>query len=465
MSTALTTFDALRRHGSVLRSAWRARRELDGPRRLGDEAAFLPAALSLQETPVHPAPRCAMALILAVFTCALIWSIVGHIDIVAVAPGRLVVEGQTKLVQPLEAGVIAALHVQDGDRVDTGQVLVELDPTDAAADHGSLEEQLNAALEQAARAQALGAAATFGSLDNAAAAPADPALLRGEWEDFRAQLARLDAEITRRRAEQRTASEQLAKLHDVVPLLRQREVDIDDLAKLGFVAAHAGQDRRRDRLEAERDLSTQQARVEEAAAALTESLRKRAAYVSETLRTLNDRATEARRRADQLAPQVAKARHRQQRAALKAPVTGTVQQLAVHTTGGVVTPAQPLMVIVPIDRALTAHVHIGNRDIGFVRVGQAVAVKLDAFPFTRHGTVRAALTWVSRDAVVDEKTGQAVFQAHVTLSRRDIDVDGTPVSLGPGLQVTAEIKTGRRRVIEFLLSPIERRVSESLGER
>src|SRR5262249_6763717 len=132
-----------------------ARHDLAGPRRLADEAAFLPARLSLQETPVHPAPRRAMAVIVALFVIALAWSILGRVDIVAVAPGRIVVGEHTKVIQPLEAGVVAAIRVRDGDHVRAGQVLVELDATGASADARSVQEQWREASGEARRTEAL----------------------------------------------------------------------------------------------------------------------------------------------------------------------------------------------------------------------------------------------------------------------------------------------------------------------
>ena len=134
--------ELLDRYTRVLRAAWEHRDQLAGPRLLVDEQAFLPAALSLQETPVHPAPRRFAIVICVVFAVAVLWSIVGRVDIVAVAPGRIVVGGRTKLIQPLERSVVKAVLVKDGDAVEEGQVLVELDGTVANADQSSVEEQL-----------------------------------------------------------------------------------------------------------------------------------------------------------------------------------------------------------------------------------------------------------------------------------------------------------------------------------
>jgi hemolysin D len=230
------------------------------------------------------------------------------------------------------------------------------------------------------------------------------------------------------------------------------------------VAAHASQDRTRERIELERDLAAQLARVAETEAAAAENRQARTALLAETRRSLNERLAKANQDTAQLKQQGAKTAQREQLASLTAPVAGTVQQLAIHTAGGVVTPAQALMVIVPDGGAVTAEVTIDNKDIGFVHEGQAVEVKLETFNFTRYGTVPATLLRVTGDAVVDDKRG-AVYPAVLTLGRDVIDVDGRAVRLSPGLNVTGEIKTGRRRVIEFLLSPLQQTVGESLRER
>jgi len=461
--------DLLARYAAVLRAAWAVRHELAGPRRLADEAAFLPAALSLQETPVHPAPRRAMWVIVALFVVALAWSIVGQVDIVAVAPGRIVVSQRSKLVQPLETAVVRAIHVRDGDRVRAGQLLVELDATAPDADHASAAEQQLAARGELARSQALLKAVQAGRtpvLERAGdPLPADSAtLLASEWSDIAARRGRLDAEARRREAELATHREQLAKLDATAPLVRQREADLKGLAEQGFVASHAGQDRTRERIELERDIATQQARIAEARAALAESRQAASAYLAETHRTLNDRAAQARVKLAQLTQELRKTEQRQALTRLTAPVAGTVQQLALHTVGGVATEAQPLMVIVPDDGAVTAEVVVENKDIGFVRAGQQAAVKLETFNFTRYGTVPARVSWVTADAVNDDKRG-AIFPATLELEARDLEVDGKRIALSAGMSLTAEIKTGRRRVIEYLLSPLQQRVGSSLQER
>lgn len=474
--------ELLARYRAIFAAAWEARHELAGPRRLADEAAFLPAALSLQETPVHPAPRRVAWLLIALFTTAVAWSILGRVEIVAVAPGRVVVSERTKVIQPLERSVVKRVLVRDGERVAAGQPLVELDATVAEADMRTVDEQLKASQSDALRARALLRALEHG----AQLAPLQPvqaalaaqlpahwqdadkravaAQLEAEWTDIRAQLAKSSAEIRRRQAEIDTVREMVAKLEATVPMARKRERDFQALAAQGFVASHAGQDRTRERIELERDLATQRARLAETQAGLAEGENTRAAYLAETRRSLYEREAQADLRWQAALQEQAKVRQREKLTTLTAPVDGVVQQLAVHTPGGVVTEAQVLMVVVPKAAEMTAEVTLENKDIGFVRPGQQVAIKLDTFPYTRYGTVSGEVLRVTADAVTDEQRG-AIFPVTVALGQKQIDVDGRMVALAPGMNLVAEIKTGQRRVIEFLLSPIQKAGSESLRER
>ena len=464
------------RYRAVFGAAWAARHELAGPRRLTDEAAFLPAALSLQESPAHPAPRRFAWAICALFVAALVWSILGEIDIVAVAQGRIVVSDRTKTIQPLEAGVVKRVLVKDGDSVHAGQVLVELDATNASADTTSVQEQLQAAVSEERRAAALmlalkrnkapilSVSTASSTEDQGEGLARTTAQLQAEWSDITARLGKLAAEQARRQAEITTVRQLIAKLDATLPIARKREADFMSLIAQGFMSSHAGQDRARERIEQEQDLATQKARLMEAQAALMEAQRNRAAYTAETQRLLSERHAQAALKHQQLTQELAKNEQRSRLTQLTAPVAGTVQQVAIHTEGGVVTAAQVLMIVVPKDTEVTAEVAVDNKDIGFVHAGDDAQIKLETFPFTRYGTVGATVKSVTADAVSDEKRG-AIFPATLTLGRKSIEVEGKRITLSPGMNVTAEIKTGKRHIYEYLLSPLQTATSESLKER
>ncbi len=485
-------FDLLTKYRAIFSAAWSARAELAGPQRLADEAAFLPAALSLQSTPVHPAPRRLAWVLMALFVIAVLWACFGQIDIVAVAPGRVVVSERTKVIQPLERSVVQRILVKDGDRVTAGQSLVELDAIAASADKASVQEQLRVATIDTLRARQVqamllnskqGRQETPGLagdlIQNKAAETSKAgdeglhqtqvrsqiaAQVQTEWADISARLAKLTAESARQQAEIATAQAVVSKLEATVPMAQSREVDFKRLVDQGYMSSHATQDKTRERVELERDLTTQRARLQEAQAALSESANNKSAYLAELMHSLNDRETQADLKRSQAIQELAKATQREKLTTLTAPVDGVVQQLAIFTAGGVVTEAQALMVIVPEAAQVTAEVTLDNKDIGFVNAGQAVTVKLETFPYTRYGTLPAVVTRVTSDAVNDEKRG-AIFPATLALGKTNINVDGKLIKLSPGMNVTAEIKTGQRRVIEYLLSPIQKAGSESLRER
>lgn len=459
--------DLLQRYRAVLGAAWRQRGELAGPSRMADEIAFLPAGLSLQETPPHPAPRRLAWSLMLPFLLALAWAMLGEIDIVAVAPGRIIVSDRTKVIQPLEPSVVRRVLVKDGDRVKAGQVLVQLDPTAAEADVASVHEQLAAATSEEQRTEVLTEALLSGSgklRSERLAGQADRIQLASEWQEIRAKMAKLDAEAAHRRAEMGTVQASVAKLEATLPMARVREEDFKRLVGDGYISGHATQDKTRERIELERDLATARARLVEAQAAQAETEQAKAAYRNEVLRGLNDRNALALTKHQQLNAERNKASQRQQLTQLTAPVDGIVQQLAIHTAGGVVTEAQPLMIVVPDAEQVSAEVSVANQDIGFVFSGQQVEVKLATFPYTKYGTVPATVNIVTADAVTDEKKG-SYYPATLTFRQKDMVIDGKRVPLSPGMNVTAEIKTGRRRIIEYLLSPVQKAGNESLRER
>ncbi|ATE59902.1 HlyD family type I secretion periplasmic adaptor subunit [Thauera sinica] len=464
--------DLVRRYAAAFRHAWRHRVQMEGPARQPHEVAFLPAALALQETPVSPAPRVAMWMLMLFSAIALAWAVFGEIDVVATAQGRVMPNDRTKTIQPLETATVRAIWVSDGQLVGAGDVLVELDATTARADRERLRSDLAAARLQVARSKAMLAAMEHGRL------PALPAVveaseslnaearrqLLGQYDEYRARARRVEAEIARREAEITSTREQVSKLEQTVPIARRRAEDFRNLVDRNFVSRHGYLEQEQSRIEHEADLAAQKSRLKEIEAAVREAREQRAMLDAETRRANLDDVTEGLQRGAALEQELLKAENRDRLMQLKSPVEGTVQQLAVHTVGGVVTEAQPLMMIVPRDKALEVEAFVDNKDIGFVRPGQPAEVKIETFQYTKYGTIHARIASVSHDAINDEKRG-LIYSARVRMERSTIDVDGTPVNLGPGMAVSVEIKTGRRRVIEYFLSPLMQYGNESLRER
>ena len=411
--------------------------------------------------------------LIAFAALALFWSILGRIDVVASAQGKLIPSDKTKIIQPFETASVQEIHVKDGQTVKAGDVLVELDATTTGADQARLRSDLMMARLQVARATALlaaiarnGGSPRLQSIQGVDAAHLKEAQLHllGQYGEYMAKLARVDADIARREAEIHSTRELVGKLEQTAPIARQRAEDFKRLVDQNFVSRHGYLEREQTRIEQESDLAAQRSRLGELDAALRETLGEKAGIIAETRRLNLDSLNDGQQKVASLEQELLKADTRHKLMRMIAPVDGTVQQLVVHTRGGVVTPAQALMAIVPNDDPVEIEAFIENKDIGFVRAGQEVEIKVETFQYTRYGTIHGQVRSVSHDAIEDEKRG-LVYSTRVAMERGSMDVDGARVRLSPGMAVTVEIKTGKRRVIEYFLSPLIEAVSESMHER
>lgn len=436
-----------------------------------DDAAFLPAALEVIERPVSPTARLTGRVLMGGFVVLAGWLALGKTDIIASAPGRIVPTGQVQLVQPAEAGVVRRILVQDGDRVKKGQVLVLLDPTVSGAEAAQASKAYESAAFEVARNRAVIAALDGGSFKFIPPAGADAATVETQRALAMARLADVRATIRAAAAGNAVASAdiasaraQVSKLDQSIPLLDQQIAANEKLLASGYVSKLRVLEMRRQRIAEAGDRDIARAAIARAAAqagGATSSMTKARTDVRATLYDELVKATaEMRLRGEE----VVKARQRSTFQALRAPVTGIVGQLAVHTEGGIVEPAKPIMTVVPSDGRMIAEVKLLNRDAGFVSPGQKVAMKLDAFPFSRYGTVPGHVIGVSPDAVADDKMG-LVYVVRIALERTLIDRRDRMVALTPGMTATADIVTGKRSFLSYLTSPIEETRGNALHER
>lgn len=465
--------DLYNRYRNAFSASWAARKAMEPLARNRYEAEFLPATLALQETPVHPAPRVAMWLIIAFAFLALIWSLLGHIDVVATATGKVVPDSRSKVIQPMETASVRDIYVRDGQPVRAGDILVELDATTTGADIERLRHEHLSTLLEAVRYSALLQADELNTEPVLFPIPegvdkvrslAEERWVAAQFFAYTSRIRQLEAVIARRDAEARATRALLNKLQETLPIVRQREEDYRGLLDKQFVSRHQYLELKSMLIEQENDLVAQRERLAEIEALRVEAERDKASAIAETRREWLDKLNEAERRALSVVQELVKAESRGKFMSLLAPVDGVVQQLAIHTLGGVVTPAQVLMVIVPQDSPVEIEAFLPNKDVGFVRPGQPVEVKFETFSFTKYGTVDGEIISVSRDAIQDEKLG-LVFAVKVKLDEDSIMVDGRQVNLSPGMAVTVEIKTSKRRLIEYFLSPLLRYSDESLRER
>jgi hemolysin D len=456
------------------------------------EVAFLPAALEIVETPPSPIKRVIGATIVLLFCAALVWAWWGTIDIVASATGKIVPSGRTKVVQPFETGVVRSIRVQDGQAVKAGDVLIELDPTINAAERDHLHDDLLAEQLNIARLSAAFAGEDDPLADFTPPADAAPALISAQRQlllnqvsEYRAKVAALARQQAQREAEQSAIAATIHKLETMIPVIQSR-VDIRKTLmdrELGSKLTYF--ETLQQLVEQQEELAVQRSHLHEAEAAVAALRETRAQAMAEYRRTLSDDLAKAEQKANGLAQDLIKAEQRTRLQQLTAPVDGVVQQLAVHTVGGVVTPAQSLLLIVPSDSRLEIEAMVSNRDIGFVHAGQEAEIKIDTFNFTRYGLLHGEVLSVSPDAIIrdrpqdrlgdrsqgsqndtSEPKGQELsYSARISLDRAQMQIEDRMVNLAPGMAVTVEVKTGARMILSYLLSPLLRYQQETLRER
>jgi hemolysin D len=461
-------------------------------RRRAAELEFLPGALEIIDTPASPVGRLMMGVIVLLVIVAVTWACIGKLDIIAVANGRLIPAGNVKMIQPLEIGVVKRIAVTEGDHVRAGDVLVELDPTTTEADVGKIARDLMQARLDAAR---LSAQLAEDESAFVASPDADPALVDAERRQLRtglaqhrAKLAGIEQQIKQKTAERDESIANIAKIDATLPLLREKESMYRQLAEQKLTGRVNLIEAERQLVEAIHTRVATEHHVEGAVAQIAALVQQR----KQTEEELRDQDMKDLAKANQTAAQLSqeeiKARQRTGLQTLRSPTEGTVEQISVHTIGGVVTPAQTLMVVVPDESKVEIEATLPNRDVGFVQVGQPAEIKVEAFNYTRYGLLHGNVRLIARDTLRSARPSDAAdkdpfagkqtpvrqedsperessYMVRIALNETTIDTEAGKMQLGPGMGVTAEIKTGQRRVIEYILSPIMKYRHDSLRER
>lgn len=445
--------DLVERYRRHLSFYWARRGQLSGLRLTGLEAEFSPPTLALEARPVSPSLRITALILVLLVLVGITWATVGQVDIVARATGKVIPGGRTKTIASVDTASVRAIHVTEGQTVKAGDILLELDATPLEADRDKATGDERVARLTVARSRALLEAVNQGRpprlAENSEITPQElrqaQAQLDGQYIEYAAKLAQADQEI------QHTL--------DALPIAIQREDIYASLLKDRDVSTDAWLEKKQARLDLEGHLA--------------EARTARTSLIAQTKREALDALTDASKTAASARQDAIHADSHARWLTLRAPEDGTVQQLTVHTLGGVVEAAQPLMLIVPSVDRVEVEASVENKDIGFVHVGQPASVKVAAFEYTKYGTVPGEVEVVSHDAIDNKDRSQnnsrenqpSDYSIRVLLDRSTVNVQGELVELSPGMSVNVDIKTGRRRIIEYLLSPLLRHQHESLHER
>ncbi|OED47326.1 hypothetical protein ACH42_03050 [Endozoicomonas sp. (ex Bugula neritina AB1)] len=445
---------------------------------------FLPAALEVEETPAHPAGRAILKAIALLFVIAVIWACVGKIDIVASAQGKIIPGERVKTIQPMTIGEVQTIHIKEGDEVKAGDRLITFNATLTQAELTKLNKDISAFSLQLARQQSfilfLDAPSqpqfniqnTLKSLianssvksSDAKSLTFEQQLLKQQVVDYQSARETLLSQFKSKKAEQQTIEAIVTKLQRVLPIIEERTAALEGLYKKKYGSRSQYLELEQQRIELEEDIRAQQAAVKQLQAEQEEIQNQLLSFHAQKRRESLDEQEQLHRQVASLEQERVKAKELHEQLVLRSPIDGTVQQLQIHTIGGVVQPAQALMQIVPKEAKMEVEAWVLNKDIGFVQEGQKAEVKIDTFNFTKYGLIDGKLINISNDAVPDEKLGLR-YLANVQIEKDWMQVDNREVNLSPGMSVAVEIKTGQRRLIEYFLSPLLRFKQESVRER
>ena len=458
---------------------------------------FLPAAIEILEQPGSPIAFIFLKLITAFTVIALLWGTFGWTDIVAVARGKIQPTGRIKLVQPIEVGKVMKIHVQNGDAVLEGDALVELDPIEAQADETALVESLSSSRAESARRrmviraadtpimQALDIEWGEGVLEATRLREAEVGL--ADLRNLLRQVQALDAQGEQKRAERQRLLNTIQAQERLIQTLQER-VDM----RASLLRTDSGT--RASVLDAMETLHNQmtilegqRGQVVEADRAIDSLFAERNKIVANFISDNTMRANDADRQSIDFEQRLLKAHAKRDRMTLRSPSGGIVHAMSVTSLGQVLQPGQEVLRVIPQHGEIEIEVYVENKDIGFIHEGQDAYLKIEAFPFTRYGIIEARVLRVGKDAIPEPDARQIegdpskpaetramagaqhvqslVFPVTLKTDQKAIFAEGRSIPLSAGMAVTAEIKTGQRRIIDYLLSPIQEVNSEALHER
>lgn len=466
---------------AILKESWKNRDKLGDANQTRELAAFLPAALEIQESPPNPLVRWLGLSLIVLVILAILWASFGKVNVVASAEGKIIPSSRVKQIQPLNNSIVKAILVNEGEFVLKGQALVEFDTVLTKADKKRLGSELHSIEMRLSVSQAFLSA--LGSLDgdNAITISSDigielpestseketilyKQLLWQQWLQYKAQLQSLYSSILKSQSEQQASQENIIKLQQTLPIVEKRASILKNLHQQKFSSEHDYLQAEQERIQVYQDLAAEKHRLNQLRAGEGEIKEQVNLHIAQANAAVLSEITDQQRQIISLQEELNKANDLDAKKVLHAPVAGRVQGLAIHTVGGVVTEAQQLMLIVPDEEHLEVEVTLENKDIGFVFENMPAEIKIHTFPFTKYGVIEAEVSNVSGDATLDEQKG-LIYRMQLRMEKNTILVKGKEVQLMPGMAVTAEVQIGRRRIIEYFLSPLLRHKEESIRER
>ena len=433
-----------------------------------DDKEFLPPAVEILETPPSPMGRMLVWAILTLFVLVILWSFIGEIDEVVVARGKVIPIGYTKVLQSEDKGIVKRILVQEGQKVKEGELLMELDRTMSESDLNALKKEI--------AYYDINIRRVLAELENKPFVPGSGgeveskdfvqqmSLYNSRQSERKARLEFYDAQIRQKEDSIRVAESSLEKYRQLLAIAREREQNLKEIVDEGAISKYTYLEYKGKRIELEQNVSMNLSELSAAKAEASAARQQKAQYWAEWNRQLQEELINCRKQYNTLKESERKAELKNKLIEIKSPVDGAVHKLDIHTVGAVVQEAQGLMQVVPEGTPMEVEAWVENKDIGFVRPDMSVEIKVDTFNFQKFGTIKGKVREVSPDAIEDKDRGP-LYRVMVSLHEEKLHMDNKDLQIYPGMTVSAEIKTRKKRIIDFFLEPFQTYKNEALRER
>ena len=432
--------------------------------------SFLPPVLALQEKALSPLPRYLGWLLLVIFFSTLTWSIVGKIDIYAVAEGKIIPTGYTKTIQASVSGSIKKIDIKNGSKVKKNDILIELDRTATQADIMTISQELFSTERTLMRTQLFVNQVEYPQLallkdtQDVFFQDSERQLLVSQFQAYEQEKKSLETDIALKKANLQMQKATLHQLEARVPLVKKEYADYEALYHQRIIAAHEYLAVKKKLLDALSELTIASKRYDSMQVEVTASEQAEAHFQANTIKKSFETMYESTQKQYQLKQALIKAKEQDRLMLIRSPIDGVVEGLLIHTLGGSVSLTEPLLQLVPANRTLEVEAYVLNKDRCFIHIGDAVQVKIESFPFTKYGMLKGKVIEITEDAKEDEKRGW-VYTAQIQLMKNNLKGENKKITLQPGMNITADIKTGERRIIEYFLTPLVTHQKNSLHER
>ena len=417
----------------------------------------------------------------------IVWAWVAEVDVSSPATGEMVPSHEVQLVQPKEVGVVAEIYVKNGDKVSKGQLLVQLEYTDINGQLAETTQQIHRlAIEVVVLQQQKHCFANphdctkdtsfvpqFVDDDNHADTPmplsAQSQSLAKQvfvqrWQNFLSQQELRQNQIAVLMSELAQKEQQITYSQQILPMYQKRLQRMQTMQKEQLAAGSKVEESAELVMEQQQVLNNAKSEKQNLLSKISVSKSELQSFIHESSATVQNEwfSKLSDYRAQRTSLQRLQGLLEEKR--IVSPVNGTIYDRAIATEGGVVQSAEVLMKVLPEEAFLQAKINILNKDRGFIQEGDGVVVKVDAYPFTKHGSITGVIQNISSAAIVDEQLGP-VYPATVSLNEFNVTVAGAPAKIMPGMTLTADIHQGKRRLAEYILTPLLRYKDEALRER